>query len=719
MYNGPEEDNRKLKALIEAMPADFGPQVSVDGRRLFVSASAADFPRIEDMMRHLGQDLQITTFILIPSESIAKDAAPTQDLGKRVVEAVETMLYGKEGKASAYKQGRRLWYDPATFQLTLTDYPDRIKLVSTYLASLPQLKQPVTEAAAKDGAEGLDASHAGEDLNGLLIKLHSREGRGADVAKLEKDYLALLKTYTEPGDVGRIYARMAYGLDRSNASASLVAPYAQKAFEYPLGPVDEMRMYLLLGVALEHISGEGMSYGDASPSRREGAVLYLRGMRRFHELDLKPLVIGERPDRRLASRDEWARYNAAVEKATERYGVIGDATASRNGCESHLVFIYSRKPFATEELRGMAKEILGDTDEAKNLIAKVEAAVAKRLREDAAKVVKQQGGNSTPGRTTAESSQIPTTSVIGADGRIVDKMDYPFVDDPAVIGTWKSVDLVGEPGQFKPGQKQFPGDPPIKEFVILPNGKTSKPWETWTKGMIFHSGDRTAGRYDLKEFDGSTYMFFERKDGTYLILHTKPKYWVLKKESSGTGGLAEAWAAMPSDEEFRRSFPEKIARLDIDTANLDRVIEVLGKPAQFMWGNESYTRDNLPSHYLMVYPDKFTIHMAGSKIVELRYSQPGYFFRDKLQVGSTLEDVLKVVGEPKETVEGKEVKGNESEFKGGILYTNLDGKKGDCYYPRPDQKVRFIFEDNKVRELYVVSSLYVTLSEGKGESPSR
>jgi len=319
----------------------------------------------------------------------------------------------------------------------------------------------------------------------------------------------------------------------------------------------------------------------------------------------------------------------------------------------------------------------------------------------------------------AESSHIPATSTINAEGRIVDKTDYPFVNDPAVIGTWKSVDVVAEPEQFKPGQKQWKGDLYLKELVILPNGRTAVPWETWTKGMIFHSGDRTASRYDLKELEGSAYMFLESKGGDYSIRHTKPKYCVLKKGSSGTGGLAEAWAAMPSDEEFRRSFPEKIARLDIDTANLDRVIEVLGKPAQFMWGNESYTRDTLPSHYLMIYPDRFSIHMADNKIVELRYNKPGYFFRDKLQVGSTLEDVLEVVGEPKETVEGKKVKGHESEFKAGILYKDLDGKKGDCYYPRPDQKVRFFFEDNKVRELYVVSSLYVTLSEGKEESPSR
>jgi hypothetical protein len=47
--------------------------------------------------------------------------------------------------------------------------------------------------------------------------------------------------------------------------------------------------------------------------------------------------------------------------------------------------------------------------------------------------------------------------------------------------------------------------------------------------------------------EGSTYMFFEWKSGDYTIRHRKPSYYVLKKVSSETVGLAEAWASQPSD----------------------------------------------------------------------------------------------------------------------------------------------------------------------------
>jgi beta-lactamase regulating signal transducer with metallopeptidase domain len=129
-------------------------------------------------------------------------------------------------------------------------------------------------------------------------------------------------------------------------------------------------------------------------------------------------------------------------------------------------------------------------------------------------------------------ADIPPTSHINEQGRIVDKIDYPFVNDPQVIGTWKSVDFVGEMDHFKPGEKQWKGrggELYLKELIFLPDGKTFKPWWTWTKGLVFHSGDKTASKYIIKNIDGSTYMFFEWKSGDYTIRHQKPAYYVLKK----------------------------------------------------------------------------------------------------------------------------------------------------------------------------------------------
>ena len=124
-------------------------------------------------------------------------------------------------------------------------------------------------------------------------------------------------------------------------------------------------------------------------------------------------------------------------------------------------------------------------------------------------------------------TEIPSTSTI-ENGRIVDKIDYPFVNDPNVIGAWESVDGVDEVEMFKPGTKHFGGNLLLKDLFVLEDGKTSWAWK-WTKGLFLHFGDKTASMYLIKEIDGTTYMFVEWKTGDYTIRHTKPSFYVFRK----------------------------------------------------------------------------------------------------------------------------------------------------------------------------------------------
>jgi len=71
---------------------------------------------------------------------------------------------------------------------------------------------------------------------------------------------------------------------------------------------------------------------------------------------------------------------------------------------------------------------------------------------------------------------------------------------------------------------------PTTTTIGQAGGKGGNPWWTWTKGVVMHSGDRTASRYAIKEINGARYMFFEWKSGDYTIRGNKPEYYVLKKE---------------------------------------------------------------------------------------------------------------------------------------------------------------------------------------------
>jgi tetratricopeptide (TPR) repeat protein len=118
-----------------------------------------------------------------------------------------------------------------------------------------------------------------------------------------------------------------------------------------------------------------------------------------------------------------------------------------------------------------------------------------------------------------------------AGGRVSDKTDYPFVDDPALLGQWTSVDFVKDISLFDPAHMNPQGmNLALKEIAFRPEGKTSQAW-TWTKGLLLHAGDKTAGRYEIKMIHGQEYMFLEWKSGDYTYGGMKPAYYVLKKTS--------------------------------------------------------------------------------------------------------------------------------------------------------------------------------------------
>ncbi len=154
--------------------------------------------------------------------------------------------------------------------------------------------------------------------------------------------------------------------------------------------------------------------------------------------------------------------------------------------------------------------------------------------------------------------------------------------------------------------------------------------------------------------------------------------------------------------EFRRDFPEKVAKLDIDTATLDDIIGIFGEPVEYVWGRETIDKAKIPTdQYCVVYPDDFSIYMNWDKIIELRFSSTftDFSFRDQIRVGSTLDEVLEVVGQPRETVEGGPIG-----WFDGVLYKDIEGTKGRCYYRRSDQNVRFFFLNYKVTGMYITRS---------------
>jgi hypothetical protein len=145
-----------------------------------------------------------------------------------------------------------------------------------------------------------------------------------------------------------------------------------------------------------------------------------------------------------------------------------------------------------------------------------------------------------------------------------------------------------------------------------------------------------------------------------------------------------------------KEFMAKVNQVNINDSNVDDIIRILGQPLSYHGnGNKALTQDNLPEQYGMQYPNYFWVYINKGKLVEFQLGEDcatlGYVFRDKIGIDSPLGEVLKVVGQPVKIVEGQ-----PNGWENGVLYKDINGKIGECYYESRDQGVRIFFRDYKV-----------------------
>lgn len=182
---------------------------------------------------------------------------------------------------------------------------------------------------------------------------------------------------------------------------------------------------------------------------------------------------------------------------------------------------------------------------------------------------------------------VDNAHILPAKGRqIVDRIDYPFVDDPQMIGRWQSVDFVQRIDAFNPDAKSAIDDAHLKEMTIfLKDGKINGTKLLWTKGFIIDPIQKTASKYGIKEINGSKYLFYEWKSGDYTLRGMKPWLCVLKKVDSSDYSIVE-----PPRKEDRIDYP-----FVADPQILGRweSVDIVIKPEDFKPGKANYPAGEL------------------------------------------------------------------------------------------------------------------------------
>ena len=158
------------------------------------------------------------------------------------------------------------------------------------------------------------------------------------------------------------------------------------------------------------------------------------------------------------------------------------------------------------------------------------------------------------------------------------------------------------------------------------------------------------------------------------------------------------WLATRPPKFSLKNIDSKIARLSKPGTTVEDTIRTLGEPKNYVWGDRTFQKNKLPERYIALYPGGVSVVVSDGNVVELRSEGkgPGFSYRGKLHLGSSLDDVLDVLGQPTDTVTGKPLG-----FDPGVLYKDIDGKRGYDYYARPDQNIRCFFQNNNMVALYV------------------
>jgi hypothetical protein len=145
---------------------------------------------------------------------------------------------------------------------------------------------------------------------------------------------------------------------------------------------------------------------------------------------------------------------------------------------------------------------------------------------------------------------IPDSSFLVKDANgfptLHDAVDLPVVDDPDILGVWKTVANVENTNNFRPGDQQSANSFAFATFRFLPGGLMDSCSLSWTRGHVLTANPREPldSSYEIRTIDGKPYLFLGLKNGDYLFGYVKPRLLVLEKTAD-----ARAVQKMPEGEQ--------------------------------------------------------------------------------------------------------------------------------------------------------------------------
>jgi hypothetical protein len=216
-----------------------------------------------------------------------------------------------------------------------------------------------------------------------------RAGFDTPFDEVEKRCDELFKKYTEPEEQAKIYFELAQvegqsGFQRPEKGIE----YVKKALELPIDPLKKVRLYIYWGDAIQ-TANRGVNNQELVVARRKAALPYLDGLKETLQYNL-PEKMPDLPRinavRYIGPPDteecyEIKRKNDEQVEAKEKAKFQRKMIQYRDVLVSQISSMYSRFPWASDEIRELATKILGDEVAVNRLMSAVDEAVQKRSEE--------------------------------------------------------------------------------------------------------------------------------------------------------------------------------------------------------------------------------------------------------------------------------------------------------------------------------------------------
>lgn len=236
-------------------------------------------------------------------------------------------------------------------------------------------------------AHGATADELGPELrklNGMM------QGDQTPLDEVDRVGNELLKKYTEPEEQGKIY----YQLALLHAMSGMTRPekmieYVRRAHDFPLEPPQRLQLYVYWGDAIQ-IQNAGV-LGDALADKRKLAVSpYLEGLKELAQYNLPETKPKLRGVFKAVAPEGSPGYEEMVKEHEQALAAAYKAILERKLIDARdtltgqIVYLYTRRPLATEELEELATQKLQDAAAVDRLMKAVKTAIDLRMEKLAA-----------------------------------------------------------------------------------------------------------------------------------------------------------------------------------------------------------------------------------------------------------------------------------------------------------------------------------------------